>query len=80
MTWTHLLKWQREEQDGTTVNFAGTHGNCDVTNCIGTPKDRINLSAAWDVGRWRLAGVVNYRGKLDNKFDQESADRELPGR
>jgi iron complex outermembrane receptor protein len=74
MTWTHLLKWQREEQDGTTVNFAGTHGNCDVTNCIGTPKDRINLSAAWDVGRWRLAGVVNYRGKLDNKFDQEHTE------
>lgn len=74
MTWTHLLKWQREEQDGTTVNFAGTHGNCDVTNCIGTPKDRINMSAAWDVGRWRLAGVVNYRGKLDNKFDQEHTE------
>jgi iron complex outermembrane recepter protein len=73
-TWTHLLKWQREEPDGTTLNFAGTHGNCDVTNCIGTPKDRINFSAAWDMGRWRLAGVVNYRGKLDNKFAQEDTE------
>lgn len=73
-TWTRLLKWQREEPDGTTVNFAGTHGNCDVTNCIGTPKDRINFSAAWDMGPWRVAGVVNYRGKLDNKFAKEDTE------
>ena len=71
LTWTHLLKWLREEPDGTTLEFAGTHGNCDVTNCIGTPKDRVNLSAAWDVGRWRVAGVVNYRGSLSNKFSKE---------
>lgn len=70
-TWTHLMKWERVEPDGTTLNFAGTHGNCDVTNCIGTPKDRLNFSAAWDVGRWRLAGVINYRGALDNVFAKE---------
>jgi len=74
LTWTRLLKWERVEPDGTTLNFAGTHGNCDVTNCIGTPKDRINMSAAWDVGRWRVAGVVNYRGKLDNKFAKEDTE------
>jgi iron complex outermembrane recepter protein len=71
LTWTHLFKWLRVEPDGTELNFAGTHGNCDVTNCIGTPKDRINFSAAWDVGPWRVAGVINYRGKLDNKFSKE---------
>ena len=74
LVWTHLLKWQRVEQDGTTLEFAGTHGNCDVTNCIGTPKDRVNLSAAWDVGRWRVAGVVNYRGSLTNKFAKDDTE------
>jgi len=74
LVWTHLFKWERVEQDGTTLNFAGTHGNCDVTNCIGTPKDRVNVSAAWDVGRWRVAGVVNYRGSLVNKFAKEDTD------
>ncbi|MBG9387933.1 TonB-dependent receptor [Caenimonas aquaedulcis] len=71
LVWTHLLKLQRTDPDGTVSNFAGTHGNCDVTNCIGTPKDRINLTAAWDVGAWRVATTVNYRGKLDNKFTKE---------
>jgi iron complex outermembrane receptor protein len=71
LTWTRLLKWQRVEPDGTTLNFAGTHGNCDVTNCIGTPKDRINFSASWEMGPWRIASVVNYRGSLDNKFAKE---------
>jgi iron complex outermembrane receptor protein len=68
VTWTHLIGWKRVEPDGTTFEFAGTHGNCDVTNCIGTPKDRINLGLAWDMGAWRVASVVNYRGSLDNRF------------
>ncbi|MDB5871987.1 MAG: hypothetical protein JWQ07_1429 [Ramlibacter sp.] len=71
LTWTHLFTWLRVDPDGTQSQFAGTHGNCDVTNCIGTPKDRINLSAAWDMGPWRLATVVNYRGSLNNKFAKD---------
>lgn len=77
MTWSHLFKWQRTEQDGTVHNYAGTHGNCDATNCIGTPKDRVNLSAAWDMGPWRIASVVNFRGKLLNKTAKE--DEECAG-
>jgi iron complex outermembrane receptor protein len=64
--WTHLFKWERTEQDGTVSDFAGTHGNCDVTNCIGTPDNRINLGLTWDRGPLRLSGVVNHRGKFDN--------------
>jgi iron complex outermembrane recepter protein len=74
LTWTHMFKWLRVEPDGTKLEFAGTHGNCDVTNCIGTPKDRVNLAAAWDMGPWRVAGVVNYRGKLNNRFAKDDAD------
>ncbi|WP_338771198.1 TonB-dependent receptor [Massilia sp. METH4] len=64
--WTHLFKFERTDAEGATVDFAGTHGNCDVTNCIGTPDDRINLGLTWDRGPLRLSGVVNHRGKFDN--------------
>jgi iron complex outermembrane recepter protein len=64
--WTHMFKFERTEQDGTTVDFAGTHGNCDVSNCMGTPDNRINLGLTWDRGPLRVSGVVNHRGKFDN--------------
>ncbi len=64
--YTHLFKWERTERDGTSVDFAGTHGNCDVSNCMGTPDDRVNLGLTWERGPMRVSGVVNYRGKFDN--------------
>ena len=65
--WTHMLEYTRVEPDGTSSNFAGSHGNCDVTNCIGTPADRLNFTASWDVNAVRLAGVVNDRGTMQNR-------------
>lgn len=65
--WTRMLKWVRTEMDGSRYDYAGTHGNCDVTNCIGTPKDRLNLSASWEDGPVRVAAVINYRGKMENR-------------
>jgi iron complex outermembrane receptor protein len=67
-TWTHLFKWLRTEQDGSQRDFAGTHGNCDVTNCIGTPDDRVNLDLTFETGPFSVTTTVNYRGPLDNKF------------
>lgn len=64
--WTHLFKWIRTEQDGSERDFAGTHGNCDVTNCIGTPDDRVNLGATWDLAPWRVSATVNYRAPIKN--------------
>ena len=66
LKWTHLYKWLRTEQDGTQRDFAGTHGNCDVSNCMGTPGDRVNLSATWERQNWRVSTNVNYRAPLDN--------------
>ena len=72
--WTHLFKWLRTEQDGSERDFAGTHGNCDVTNCIGTPDDRVNLVATWDLTPWRLTATVNYRAPLkDTLFKNDPA-------
>jgi iron complex outermembrane recepter protein len=72
--WTHLFKWQRVDQDGSTFEFAGTHGNCDVTNCAGTPADRLNLGANWERGAWRLGAVVNYRASIDAKLSKDDPD------
>jgi iron complex outermembrane recepter protein len=66
--YTHLYKWLRTEQDGTQRDFAGTHGNCDVTNCIGTPANRANVHATWERDVWRVTANINYRGKLQNKL------------
>jgi iron complex outermembrane receptor protein len=64
--WTHLYKWLRTEQDGSTRDFAGTHGNCDVTNCIGTPRNRVNARLTWERDVWRVSLNANYRGPIKN--------------
>ncbi|HVI57583.1 MAG TPA: TonB-dependent receptor [Luteimonas sp.] len=66
LQWSHIDKYEFTDTDGTKYDFAGTHDNCNVTNCIGTPKDRINFGATWDIGDWSVSGVANYRGKFDN--------------
>jgi len=66
--WTHLFEWMRTEQDGSQRDFAGTHGNCDISNCVGTPDDRVNFRASWERTDWRVTANVNFRGKLDNKL------------
>ncbi len=65
LQWSHINKFERTEGD-TTHEYAGTHGNCDVTNCIGTPKDRINFGATWTYEAWSLSGIVNYISSMDN--------------
>jgi iron complex outermembrane receptor protein len=72
--WTHLFTFERTELDGTKRDFAGTHGNCDATNCMGTPDDRINLGATWEQNNWRVSSNVNYRGPLDNKLFKNDPD------
>ena len=62
------------DADGTVHNYAGTHGNCDITNCIGSPRDRVSLAATWDFAPWRLGLNVNYRGEMSNKFEQSDTD------
>ncbi len=70
--WSHTRKFERTD-GGVTHEYAGTHGNCDVTNCIGTPKDRANFGATWSHDAWSLSGIVNYIGKMDNK-DERGGD------
>lgn len=64
--WIYIDRWLRTELDGRSRDFSGTQGNCDVSNCVGTPDHRVNLCAAWDRGDWRVSLNANYRGKIDN--------------
>lgn len=70
LTWTHLLVQRVIDADGTIHDYAGTHGNCEITNCIGSPKDRVSLATTWDMGPWRLGANVNYRGSFSNKLEE----------
>ncbi|HEY0488700.1 MAG TPA: TonB-dependent receptor [Telluria sp.] len=72
--WTHLFKWLRTEQDGTSRDFAGTHGNCDVTNCIGTPDDRVNFRLSWEREVWKVSANVNFRGNIKNTFFKDDPE------
>ena len=66
LTWTHIASWLRAESDSVSYQFAGTHGNCDTSNCAGTPKDKINLVTSWDKGDWNVTATANYRSDLKN--------------
>jgi len=69
VNWSHLLV-QRVISDGVKHDYAGTHGNCDITNCIGSPKDKVSLSATWDMSAFRFGANINYRGSMSNKLEQ----------
>jgi iron complex outermembrane receptor protein len=66
MVVTHVASWSRHENATTVYQFAGTHGNCDTSNCAGTPKNKVNLSATWDIGSWNFNGNLNWRDKMQN--------------
>ena len=69
-TWTHLITQRVTTSTGVVHDYAGTHGNCDITNCIGSPKDRISFNATWDMGQWRLGTNVNFRGSMSNTLEK----------
>lgn len=70
ITWTHLITQRVIDSTGVTHDYAGTHGDCNITNCMGSPKDRISLAATWEMAQWRLGANLNYRGSFDNKYEE----------
>ncbi|WP_242113121.1 TonB-dependent receptor [Luteimonas aquatica] len=70
LQWSHMNSFEQTEEGGLKHQYAGTHGNCNVTNCIGMPKDRINFGATYAQDTWSISGVVNYIGKIDNTFEE----------
>jgi iron complex outermembrane receptor protein len=67
---THMYRWERTERDGSTRDFAGTHGNCDVTNCAGTPRNKANVHLNYERDKWRTTLTVNWRSSFKNVLFQ----------
>ena len=74
VTWSHLFTQRVIDSLGVTHDYAGTHGDCNITNCMGSPKDRISIAATWDMGKWRMGANVNYRGSFSNKLEKSDTD------
>jgi len=68
LTWTHVASWRRAEKNGTTFQYAGTHGNCDTSNCAGTPKDKISVNATWEREALSMSAIANYRADMANTY------------
>jgi iron complex outermembrane recepter protein len=62
--WTHVNKFERALSDGTTFEYAGTHGPLALSSGAGTPKDKVTLALTWERGPWSLTGSVNYVGPI----------------
>jgi iron complex outermembrane receptor protein len=71
--WTRTTSWKLID-GGVTTDYAGTHGNCDVSNCIGTPKDKVNVALSWDFQAFGLTGLVNWRSSMKNTSDKGSSE------
>jgi iron complex outermembrane receptor protein len=67
--WTRLTTWEDITVDGTKRDFVGTHGNCDVSNCAGTPRDKVNLSTTWETATVGMTATVNWRSSMKNVGD-----------
>jgi iron complex outermembrane recepter protein len=74
LTWTHTFTQRVVDADGTVHDYAGTHGDCNISNCIGSPKDRLSFATTWDMGPWRLGANVNFRGAMSNKEQQSDTE------
>jgi iron complex outermembrane receptor protein len=68
LTWTHVASWLRAEKNGTMFQYAGTHGNCDTSNCAGTPKDKISVNATWERDALSVSAIANYRADMQNTY------------
>jgi len=65
--WTHLFQYAVVDNDGNLIEYAGTHGDCNVSNCIGTVQDRATGSVAYTLGGFSVTALANFRASIDNK-------------
>lgn len=69
--YTHIMGFKRTFNNGINAEYAGTHGPTALSSAAGMPKDKFNLTLAWEKGPWNVAGIVRYIGPMD---DVESTD------
>ena len=65
LEWTHILHFTRKFTDGSSYEYAGTHGPTVLSSSAGIPQDRVNLALAWEKGPWNVTGTIRYVGPMD---------------
>jgi len=66
VTVTYMKEFTRTNADGTVLEFAGTHGDINLSGNGGTPKTKVRLTAGWENGPFQLNGNVNYVSSISN--------------
>ena len=66
INWTHIFSFKRTLGDGTTSEFAGSHGPTELSSSAGTPKDRGVLGFGWDRGPWSATTWLRYTGPMQD--------------
>jgi iron complex outermembrane receptor protein len=64
LNWTHVNKFERTDQAGNTLDYAGTHGPLVQSAGGGAPKDRATFSLTFEQGPWGITGAINYIGPI----------------
>ena len=69
VTVTYMKEFTRTNADGTVLEFAGTHGDVNLSGNGGTPKTKVRLTLGWDQGPVNVTANMNYVSSISNKND-----------
>ena len=69
VTVTYMKEFTRTNADGTVLQFAGTHGDVNLSGNGGTPKTKVRLTLGWDQGPVNVTANMNYVSSISNKND-----------
>ncbi|WP_300760020.1 TonB-dependent receptor [Janthinobacterium sp.] len=81
VTVTYMKEFTRTNADGTVLEFAGTHGDTNLSGNGGTPKTKVRLTAGWDQGPFNVTANVNYVSSISdtNQVGGECLDTDANG-
>ncbi|MFZ6767931.1 TonB-dependent receptor [Undibacterium sp. Di26W] len=63
---TYMNEFRRTDADGTVHEFAGTHGDVNLSGDGGTPRTKTSFTLGWERGPWTLSGNVNYVSSISD--------------
>ncbi|GGC73999.1 TonB-dependent receptor [Undibacterium terreum] len=66
LTVSYMSKFQRTNADGSVQEFAGTHGDTNLSGDGGTPRTRASFTLGWERGAYSLTGTVNYVSSISD--------------
>ena len=61
-----MNEFRRTDAYGTVHEFAGTHGDVNLSGDGGTPRTKVSVSLGWERGPWTLSGNVNHVSSISD--------------